>query len=406
MTAVLCDLPLAPSENTQFHRARYGFRRDSKSCPSTLSGTAFAVLFRMMSPKSSAMMCLPAFSVGLALAALLAWLATERPVGVAAQQPPVAAVIRADTFVRVAQSRERSVVFLHTLSGAPTASSGQPASTEPIREGLGSGVVIDAAGSILTNAHVVDGASAVHVRTVDGEDIDAQVVGIDPDNDIALLRAADVRGLRAAPLGDSDKVRVGDLVVAIGNPLGLHHTVTTGIISAKARGLDDTGTEFLQTDAAVNPGSSGGPLLNLNGEVVGLTTAILSKYGENVGLNFAIPINVVKTVLPQLRRGSVAHGWLGVTTRSLTPTAARLLGITGGGLLVTDLHLEGPAVRAGVEIGDVLVGLGTPPAVGAARDIHRRVREAMPGNTVVLRVWRNRQYLSVPVVLSARPTKQ
>ena len=357
----------------------------------------------MMWPKRGAAPWVPTFSAGFALAALLFWLPDKQPPASAAQ-PALAPVLRADTFARVARDRERSVVFLHTVTGASQSPSPeQPTLIEPIREGLGSGVVIDATGLILTNAHVIDGADAVHVRTADGEDIDATVIGTDPDNDIALLRAADARGLRAAPLGDSDKVGVGDLVVAIGNPLGLHHTVTTGVISAKARGLDDTGVEFLQTDAAVNPGSSGGPLLNLKGEVIGLTTAILSKYGENVGLNFAIPINAVKAVLPQLRTGSVTHGWLGVATRSLTPTGARALGIAGGGLLVTDLHAEGPALRAGVRLGDVLVGVGVAPAIAPARDIHRRVRDTTPGKTLVLRVWRDRKQLSIPVVIEARP---
>ena len=357
-----------------------------------------------MGPKRRATAWIPTFSAGFALAALVLWLPDNQSPATAAQPAP-APVLRTDTFARVARDREGSVVFLHTVTGArQSPSPGQPALIEPIQEGLGSGVVIDAAGLILTNAHVVAGADAVHVRTAAGEDLDAKVVGTDPETDVALVRAADARALRPAPLGDSDKVRVGDLVVAIGNPLGLHHTVTTGVISAKARGLDDSGVEFLQTDAAVNPGSSGGPLLNLNGEVVGLMTAILSKYGENVGLNFAIPINAVKAILPQLRAGSVIHGWIGVATRSLTPTGARALGITGGGLLVTDLHAEGPALRAGLRLGDVLVGVGSAPAIAPAREIHRRVRDSAPGQTLVLRVWRSGQQLSVPVVLQARPS--
>ena len=356
----------------------------------------------MIRPQKIATPWVPTFGAGFALAALLFWL-PDSPPSASAAPPASEPVLRADTFARVARDRQGSVVFLHTVTGARQ-SPEQPSLIEPIQEGLGSGVVIDAAGLILPNAHVVEGADAVHVRTAAGEDIDAKVVGTDPDNDVALVRAVDARALRPAPLGDSDKGRGGDLGVAIGNPRGLHHTGTTGVISAKARGLDDSGVEFLQTDAAVNPGSSGGPLLNLNGEVVGLMTAILSKYGENVGLNFAIPINAVKAILPQLRAGSVTHGWLGVATRSLTPTGARALGITGGGLLVTDLHAEGPALRAGVHLGDVLVGVGAAPATAPAREIHRRVRDSAPGQTLVLQVWRSGQQLSVPVVLQARPS--
>lgn len=358
----------------------------------------------MMWPTVRATPWSPSFAAGFAFAAFLFWLPATQPPASAAQ-PALAPVLRTDTFARVASIRERSVVFLHTVTGTAP-----PASRDPltliesvVQEGLGSGVVIDATGLILTNAHVVEGADAVHVRTTEGEDIDAQVVGTDPDTDVALLRATDARALQPAPLGDSDTLRVGDLVVAIGNPLGLHHTVTTGVISAKARGLGDSGVEFLQTDAAVNPGSSGGPILNLSGEVVGLTTVILSKHGANVGLNFAIPINAIKAILPQLRTGSVVHGWLGVATRSLNPSGARAIGIAGGGLVVTDLRPEGPAFRAGVHIGDVLVGVGEPPATAPPRDIHRQVRESAPGQTLVLRVWRKGQQLSVPVVIQARP---
>ena len=354
-----------------------------------------------------------AFSAGFSLAVLILWLPGRQQPATAAP-PAIGPVLRADTFARVARDRERSVVFLHTVSSANDTSSRsvwpqsptapQPGVIETIREGLGSGVVIDAGGLILTNAHVVRGADAIHVRMADGEDVDATIVGTDTENDIALLRASEARGLRPAPLGDSDRINVGDIVVAIGNPLGLHYTVTTGVISAKARGLDDSGIEFLQTDAAINPGSSGGPLLDLNGAVIGLTTAILSKFGDNAGLNFAIPINSVKAVLPQLRTDSVTHGWLGVATRALNPRGVQALGIEAG-LLVTDLYPEGPAARAGLRLGDVLLGITAPAAV-PPREIHRRIRETVPGATVTLRVWRDRQQLSVPVVIQARPKKQ
>lgn len=345
---------------------------------------------------------LPVFGAGFIFGIAVVWVPNHQSPAHAAP-PVVAPALRTDVFARVARDREASVVFLHTIGDADTVS-GLPAWIQPVREGLGTGIVIEAGGLVLTNAHVVAGARAVHVRTVEGEDIDAAVIGVDADTDVALLRAQDARALRPAPLGDSDKVRAGDLVVAIGNPLGLHHTVTTGVISAKARGFDDTGIEFLQTDAALNPGNSGGPLLNVNGEVIGLTTAILSKFGENIGLNLAIPINVVEALLPRLRNGTVAHGWLGVTTHPLLPSDARALGIVlPGAVIVTGLHKESPAITAGIHVGDVLVGLGARPAVAPAKDLNRRLLDAVPGDTLVLQLWRGGQQLTIPVVAAAKP---
>lgn len=306
-------------------------------------------------------------------------------------------VLRTDAIARVARDRSQSVVFLHTMSQPPQV-------LEPIQEGLGSGVVIDASGLILTNAHVIEAADAIHVRTPDGDEIDATLVGTDPELDLALLRVGDPSGLRAAPLGDSDRVNVGDWVVAIGNPFGLHHTVTVGIISAKARDVGDSGLEFLQTDAAINPGSSGGALFDLNGALVGITSAIFSRGGGNIGLNFAIPINVVKQVLPQLRTGTVTHGWIGIRTMSLSRTGARALGIDSG-LVVIAMADEGPAARAGIRLGDIVLGIAGQPPV-AARDVQRRIRDTAPGATIPLSVWRDKQRIDVQVEVATRPRTQ
>ena len=184
-------------------------------------------------------------------------------------------VLRRDDIGRVAREQENAVVSLHTLRGGAGTRTTPRLWVEPLKEGLGSGFLIDASGLILTNAHVVDGADVIHVRTPDGDDIDAEVVGRDPEDDLALVRAAGVNS-RPAVLGDSDGVEVGDWAVAIGNPLGLDHSVTAGIISAKARGIDDSGLEFLQTEAAINPGNSGGPLFDLDGKVIGIATVIVS----------------------------------------------------------------------------------------------------------------------------------
>jgi len=276
--------------------------------------------------------------------------------------------------------------------------------TRTIQEGLGSGVIIDASGLILTNAHVVEGADAIHYRTADGDDGDVAVIGTDADSDLALLRAQTSIPLRPAPLGNSARVNVGDWVVAIGSPLGLHHTVTAGIISAKARGIDDSGLEFLQTDAAINPGNSGGALFDLRGALVGITTAIVSAGGENIGLNFAIPINVVKEVLPQLRKGNVVHGWIGIRMVSVSRTGARALGIDSG-LMVIALADGGPAARAGMRVGDIVLGTASPGAT-ASQDLYRRIRDTAPGAAITLTIWRDGQRLDVQVEVGTRPRQE
>lgn len=239
-----------------------------------------------------------------------------------------------------------------------------------------------------------------------GEDVDAEVVGRDPEDDLALVRAVGITS-RPVALGDSDRIEVGDWVVAIGNPLGLHHTVTAGIISAKARGIDQSGLEFLQTDAAINPGSSGGPLFDLDGKVVGITSAILSGGSGNVGLNFAIPINTVKAVLPELRTGRVVHGWLGVLTLPMNATGARQFWLRSpnDGLYVHGITPGGPADQAGLRQGDVLLGMiaGSPVS---ARDLHSRARQLAPGTRVMLQVLRDDRRIELPVTIGASPSSE
>ena len=345
------------------------------------------------------------FIVGALLGAVAVWMVNGHPSSAA---PEVRGpIMRTDDVSRIVRDRSRSVVLLHSIVGAPQDESGDPLAwlIRPPREVLGSGIVIDDDGLILTNAHVVQRAGEIHVRRPDGEDVNTTLVGTDPDSDLALVRVADPTGLVPAPFGDSDRIEVGNSVVAIGSPLGLHHTVTTGVLSAKARGLDESGLEFLQTDAAVNPGSSGGPLLDLSGKVIGVITAIVSDAGENVGLNFAIPINEVKAVLPALRTNSVTRAWLGIMTVGLSPTGAKAFGLAhrGEGLLITAVQKTGPAARGGVQPGDVLLGLASDPAV-RAQDVFRRIRTMPPGSTVRLKVLRDDDRLELPVVLDARPT--
>lgn len=236
-------------------------------------------------------------------------------------------------------------------------------------QSLGSGVIVDAQwGIVLTNHHVVDQAYEIDVRLRDGRELDAELVGSDPETDIAVLRIP-AQGLTAVPWGDSDGLRVGDFVVAIGSPFGLSHTVTSGIVSALGRtGLGIEGFEsFIQTDASINPGNSGGPLVDLHGRLVGINTAILAPSGGNVGIGFAIPVTMVRTVADQLlEHGEVRRGLLGVAVQNLTPELARALGIgNADGALVSRVEPGSAAEAAGLLPGDLIVAVNGQPVTGA-----------------------------------------
>lgn len=220
---------------------------------------------------------------------------------------------------------------------------------------LGSGFIIDKEGYILTNNHVVEKASAVKVRLKDGKEHDAKIVGRDSKTDIAVIKITTKNGLSVATLGDSDKLEVGEWVLAVGNPFGLEHTVTAGIVSAKGRVIGQGPyDDFIQTDASINPGNSGGPLFNLRGEVVGINTAIVSG-GQGIG--FAIPINLAKSLLPQLEnKGKVVRGWLGVVIQKVTPELAKSFNLKESeGALVSDVMEDSPAAKADIHRGDVIV---------------------------------------------------
>jgi len=220
------------------------------------------------------------------------------------------------------------------------------------QQSLGSGFIIDREGYIITNWHVIEKAEEIKVKLSDKKIYDAEVVGKDPKTDLALIKIKIDEDLPVARLGDSDKLEVGDWVVAIGNPFGLEHTVTTGIISAKGRVIGaGPYDDFLQTDASINPGNSGGPLFNLKGEVVGINTAIIAG-GQGIG--FAIPINMAKRLLPQLKRGRVVYGYLGVYIQDLTLELARSFGLKEPkGVLISEVIPDSPAVKGGVEKGDI-----------------------------------------------------
>ncbi len=227
------------------------------------------------------------------------------------------------------------------------------------RQGTGSGFIISKDGLILTNNHVIDNAQAITVTLGDKQQYKAKVVGRDPKTDLAVIKIEAKESLPTVSLGDSDAARVGDWVMAIGNPFGLTNTVTTGIISAKGRTIGAGPYDnFIQTDAPINPGNSGGPLFNMAGEVVGINTAIFSQSGGNMGIGFAIPVNLVKSLLPQLEtKGTVTRGWLGVAVQPVTADLARSFGLDHAqGALVGDVTAQGPAQKAGIKRGDVIVG--------------------------------------------------
>jgi serine protease Do len=222
---------------------------------------------------------------------------------------------------------------------------------------LGSGFIIDKDGFILTNNHVVEKTDEIKVRLANGKEYDAKIIGRDSKTDLALIRIKTDKPLIPLPLGDSEKLEVGEWVVAIGNPFGLDHTVTAGIVSAKYRQLGAGAYDnFIQTDASINPGNSGGPLLNTRGEVVGINSAIYSRSGGSIGIGFAIPVNMAKDLLPQLKKGKVVRGWLGVMIQKITPELKDKLNLKENrGALVADVTSSGPADKAGIERGDVII---------------------------------------------------
>jgi serine protease Do len=225
------------------------------------------------------------------------------------------------------------------------------------QKSLGSGFVIDRDGLILTNNHVVEKTEQISVTLADESELPATIVGRDPKTDLALIRIKADRELIPLSLGESDRIEVGDWVVAIGNPFGLGNTVTAGIVSAKGR-IIGAGPydDFIQTDASINPGNSGGPLLNTAGEVVGINTAIFSRTGGNIGIGFAIPVNMAKDLLPQLKEGKAVRGWIGVMIQEITPGLKDKLDLEEEkGALVADVTSGGPADKAGIQRGDVIV---------------------------------------------------
>lgn len=275
--------------------------------------------------------------------------------------------------------------------------------------GVGSGVIVDGRGRILTNNHVVEGATRLVVRLHDDRELEAVVVGRDPKTDVAVIEI-DAEGLSPAlspaTLANSDDLRVGQWVMASGSPFGLPRTVTAGIVSAVGRGamgITDYG-DFIQTDAAVNQGNSGGPLIDLEGRVVGINTAIASRNGGSNGIGFAIPINLVRNVMEQLiEDGVVRRGWLGIVMGELTPELSGSFGFEGTeGILINDIDPEGPAGSAGVRPGDIIVAIDGQP-VGAMGTLRNMISQRRPDSEVELTVWREGGEQTVGLRLGTLP---
>jgi serine protease Do len=355
---------------------------------------------------------------------------------VAAVARPSAGALQADSlqaaFVGVAQQLRPAVVNIGTLSRARRPTPPPPGSDDPFFHdffkqffgseppapkapggpgqrpefrlpSMGSGVIIDKRGLILTNFHVIKGADEILVRLADKREYRGKVMGVDPKTDLAVVRFEADHELRVAALGDSDALRVGEWAIAIGNPFGLDQTVTVGVISATGRSDVGVATyeNFIQTDASINPGNSGGPLINLKGEVVGVNTAIVAA-GQGIG--FAIPINMVKRVVDQLvEKGKVVRGWLGVALQPLSKELVQSLGLPGAeGALVASTIPDSPAAKAGLQQGDVVLSYDKM-AVEDSHHLQRLVAETRVGKTVTLEVWRKKQKVTVSTTVAEVP---
>lgn len=290
--------------------------------------------------------------------------------------------------------------FFRYFFGAPSG----PRSYKKEMRGIGTGMIIDSEGYIVTNNHVVSGAIKILVKMASGEEFEAKIVGTDPKTDLAVIKIKPTKSIPYLAFGNSDKLRVGEWVVAIGNPRGLEQTVTAGIISAKHRtGILDPSSyqDYIQTDAAINPGNSGGPLLNLGGEVIGINTAIVSESGGFEGIGFAIPSNMARVIADDLiKTGKVVRGWLGVSVQDITASLAKSLNLKVlKGALVTDVFKGGAAEKAGIMKGDILISYdGT--ILESANDFRNRVAATRIGKKVDIGLWRKGEKVTVQAMIS------
>lgn len=348
---------------------------------------------------------------------------TEKQPGLPASGTPWVAVAKADTPAVVNISTTQVVEDPLAFDGGGDSKSpdpfqdffrhffGEDPSGVPPRayrtHSLGSGFIIREDGYIVTNNHVVDNATEVAVKLSDGREFPARIMGRDRKTDLTLLKI-NARDLPVVPFGDSEKLQVGEPVMAIGNPFGLEGTATTGIVSAKGRVIGEGPyDDFIQTDASINPGNSGGPLVNTAGQVVGINTAIYSQTGGSVGIGFAIPINAAKAILPQLEaKGHVTRGWLGLAIQPVTPDLAKALHLPKEqGALVSQVQPDSPAVKAGFKAGDVIVEFDAH-SIGKPSDLSRLVAQTPVGRSATVQVLRDGKPLTLTAQIAELPEPQ
>jgi serine protease Do len=390
----------------------------------------------------AALIAMASIAIGMVIASRLDMTAPSSAQGIAApamNSAPISGAIDAATFRNIAKAQSPIVVSIRTTAtrrtqemteffgddlfrrffGQPDGQGGQPGAPGQRRRspqqpeetyGAGTGFIVDKAGFILTNNHVVENATKITVEIFgedDGAEFNAKVVGRDPLTDSALIELTEkpTRALPEARFGDSEQMQPGDWVMAIGNPFGLDHTVTVGVISALGRQFNvapQRSVYMLQTDAAINPGNSGGPLLNLRGEVVGINTAILSDRASNLGIGFAVPINIVRELLPQLRTGKITRGMIGVSIQGspISPAQAEAMGLKERkGAVVSTVAPNGPAAKAGLEPGDVVTEFNGRP-VNNDRALVEMVVATKPGTTVPVKVIRDGAAKSINVTVA------
>ena len=281
----------------------------------------------------------------------------------------------------------------------------RPRYRQRVEQSLGSGVIVDEAAHVITNHHVIAKADLIRAQLADGRIADARIVGRDPDTDLAILQLDLKKNVPVMPLGHSDRLRVGDVVLAIGNPVGLSQTVTQGIVSATGRGQLGVATfeNFIQTDAPINVGNSGGALINANGELVGINTAVLAKNLGVEGIGFAIPVNLVRGVMSEiLTKGRVVRGWIGIVPVDIDQIEARRFNLPRPGVVVAQLYVGSPAAQVGMEPRDVILTVNGAP-VQSAQDTLTRIANAKPGAKVTITGLRGTEQFSSEVLVSERP---
>lgn len=270
---------------------------------------------------------------------------------------------------------------------------------------LGSGVIVSANGYILTNHHVVEAADEVEIALLDGRKAKAKLIGSDPETDLAVLKT-DLKDLPVITFGQSQQVKIGDVVLAVGNPFGVGQSVTMGIVSALSRSRVGINTfeDFIQTDAAINPGNSGGALTDTSGNLIGINTAIYSRSGGSLGIGFAIPVHIAKQIMEQIvQTGGVTRGWLGVSMQDMTQELAESFGLEQpNGALIASVLKDGPADKAGIKAGDIMIAISGKPLKNSSEMLNV-VAALAPGETATVTVIRNKQEKSIPIKVGVRP---